>query len=841
MRAFRSVFLVLVSGALARAGVAVAAPPPPAGPHPRIALSAPALGVLKAKVGDASSATAAAIAECRKAAPTSGDSSGYQGDAWAFPASACALAWQLTRDPAFAARGIKLWRALLEDVARIGDGKACVAGASPERTVAAIERDTGYALRFIGPHAALAYDWLHDAPGVDEGLRRQSRTCFRAWLDWYGMKGYLRDQPGGNYHAAFVLAKTLIAIATAGEDGATSERNWRETVDDLFGAQIIANGLAADKGGAPQGRMHGALLGGDWPEGWQYGPLSVIEYAFAARVLEDQRVGLPQTHAWADDLTVRFLHGVLPDRGHMYVGGDTEEEAPFLPVSGGPLLATLLGPSSPRVAGWAAFLRAQLDVRRYGPVVFDALAEARAVTPADPLKSPRPPWFLARGTRNLYVRSGWNPGAFWAVFTSAPRLVDDHQHVDASNFVFARGADPLIVDPTPYGSRSTLTSNALSVDSDVVQDRYKPSQTFWGTAELPWARAVRSGITTARADVGPAFAFNNADSDVPLARRDWVFLPEGELVVIDRALTGGAGRSMYLRFRTPVPLSLSLNSGSNGTVARGASGASSVAIHAVTLRPGASPTVVARPKTGECADRAFGACTAARFPVGEYAVKLTGAQVLAVHVVDGLAKTEAPAAVTPLGGVGSSDAVIGVVVRRGGKTTYVVGDSATSARPAGALSYRTDGKADGKGTARHVVFDAPEDKQGRAAVGAEPTGDGNCLVTLSASGPRMLKGRPVIFVTAPAASGCSITEDADVLSDGTAGGAPLPSGARPASRAEVKARKIWKRIAGLHPRRYLKRVAAAAFVGLAGLMMLVWLRRRSASRRPAGRVRGQGT
>jgi hypothetical protein len=189
--------------------------------------------------------------------------------------------------------------------------------------------------------------------------------------------------------------------------------------------------------------------------------------------------------------------------------------------------------------------------------VFAALAEARGAAPSDPLgDGGRPPWYLARGTRTVYARSGWDAGAFWSVFTSAPRLVDDHQHPDASNLVFARGADGLIVDPSPYASRSTLTGNAVTVDSDVVEEDYQPSQTFWSAAELPWARATRAGVVAARADFGKAFAFNGKDSDVPLARRDWVFLPEGEVVTLDRVVTGGAARKVYLRFRTPATLAL---------------------------------------------------------------------------------------------------------------------------------------------------------------------------------------------------------------------------------------------------------------------------------------------
>ena len=33
-----------------------------------------------------------------------------------------------------------------------------------------VTHDTGYPMRWYGPYIALAYDWLHDAPGVDASL-----------------------------------------------------------------------------------------------------------------------------------------------------------------------------------------------------------------------------------------------------------------------------------------------------------------------------------------------------------------------------------------------------------------------------------------------------------------------------------------------------------------------------------------------------------------------------------------------------------------------------------------------------------------------------------------------
>src|SRR4029078_11803532 len=122
----------------------------------------------------------------------------FQDSACAFAESACAPAYPLTGAKSFAAMGVKFWRALLEDVAEMGDRKACVPGADLDAALSSVRRDTGYALRFVGPHAARAYDWCHAAPGVDEGLRKQSRACFAAWIDWYTKDGYLRTQPGAN-------------------------------------------------------------------------------------------------------------------------------------------------------------------------------------------------------------------------------------------------------------------------------------------------------------------------------------------------------------------------------------------------------------------------------------------------------------------------------------------------------------------------------------------------------------------------------------------------------------------------------------------------------------------
>ena len=769
---------VVISSVVALPRATVAAPAPPNGAHPRIFLGAPAVkDAFKAAAAKPGTAAAALVAQCQAATtqPSNISASGYQGDNWSFTASACALSWQMTGNTEHAATALKLWRALLEDVVTLGDKKACVAGAVAPAAIAAIVRDAGYAIRFIGPHTALVYDWMHDAPGVTEALRQQTRDCFRAWVTYYTQQGYLNTEPGANYHAGYVAAKTLIAIAEAGEDGTAGDTIWTQAVDDVLTKQLLGNGMATSNGGIPKGSFNGALVGGDWPEGWQYGPLSVIEYAAASRALREQGIDIGAMGQWASDLTLRHVYGLLPDKSGMYVGGDTESEAFFSSPSGSPLDATLLGPSSDQAAGWAAFLNQQLFGAGVRKTLWQALADTRAVTAVDPTPTAAtpglPPWFLARGPRNLYARSAWTTTAFWSVLTSAPRVVDDHQHMDASSFVFVRGGDSLIVDPSPYASRSSLTSNALTLESNVVVGDYKPSQTSWSGADMPLARGTASGVVAARADFANAFNFSSTASDIKLARRDWVFLPEGEIVTIDHMRTPSATAKAYLRFRTPAALTVVQAS---PLIARGDVGVSSLAIHAVKLTPATAPLLRQPVTAGDCG-AAAGGCAVARNNVWEYAWEVPGPEVVAVHAIDGLAQGEIAADVaaidaTPIDTTPAENAaVVGASVFRAQKQTFVLEPAAVPG-PA-TLTYSVPGG----NPSRHVVFDAPSDSTGRTTVTATVRG-GRCAVTLTAGAG--VTGVPAIFTLSTAASGCTVSEDANVaagtVSPGMGGFGQLP-------------------------------------------------------------------
>jgi hypothetical protein len=735
---------------------AEAAPTAPSGPHPRIWLTPPTLSALKTNMTQSGSAAASVIARCKDVAarPSKYDDAVYQGYGWAYAAASCGMAYQLTGDSSHASAGLRMFHALLEDYQTVGDG---VGGDTVE------QHDGGYSMRYFGAFSAIAYDWLHDAPGVDASLLDRARSLFKTWVEWYETNGYLKDAPGSNYHAGYFFAKTMIAIAASGEDDGSAARYWTDVVDNMYEKQLVARGFAEK----------GPLAGGDWPEGWEYGPLGTLEYALSARALGEHGVPVTDAQPWASAVVLHYHYALTPDRKGFLAGGDWGTASVNATPSPQPLLAAMAGPGSDEAAGFAAFMHANSVTDKDENPVYEALAEARGARPADFVGTPHPAFYLVPGTRKIYARSGWDDKAFWAAFTSGPKFGVDHQHLDASNFVFSRGPDPILADPSPYGSLSTLTGNAISVDSRTVQDNYRPSQSPYSHADLPWARATQNGVAAARADLARAFADDAGTSDVPFARRDWVFLPEGEIVTIDRVRTDSPSRKTYLRFRSPGAFA------QEGSSATANVGGSKLVIHAVTLS-GGTPT--ARALNGNannpCDSGAFGVCDAARFNAGEYAVAIPGPSALAVHVLDGLGTSESPADAVAVG----DPAVVGAQVTRGNTRAFVVASSARDGATAGGLGY----KAAGDRVARHVVFDAPEDANGKSAVSAKADGAACSIAITAGAGDGAFEGRPLVFQVG-AAPGCAVTEDKGAHSDPPGPGDAPPAGGPSAANGAASA------------------------------------------------------
>jgi hypothetical protein len=714
--------LLLPFASLTTAGLATAAP---SGPHPRLWLDTETRAGLAAQADVAGSPVARGAARCEAAQndPSDYDVGGWQGFEFVTTLSGCLVSWAATGSAAHLETAIKYWNVLLDDYQTVGDG----AGGDD-----VVTHDTGYAMRTFAPYSAIAYDWLHDAPGVTEELRAHARARFAAWIDYYSSSGYLRDMPGANYQAGYLFASTLIAVAEAGEAGAAGDAHWSTVVDSIW-AEDMAPALA-------QG---GVLVGGDWPEGWQYGDLSVLEYALAARALVDSGEELPGVAAWTDALVLRFAHGLTPLTRQVYTAGDTDYESVNLQPGNGPLLAAIAGPGGEQARAWARKLNRDLELENENPL-FDALALARAGGEAA-LPADLPTHHYADGTGNFYARGSWTEETVWSVFQCSRRVVDDHQHNNAGNWVLSRGPDDLVVDPSPYGTLSTLTGNAPAVDTNTLPSGYSPSQGYWGEdTHMTWARQVKSGIAAARCDYADQFRRSDVPSDVQVALRDYVLVPDGDagaVVLVDRVVTGDSARSAHLRVRTPGELGLSDDH------ATAVLGESALDIERVWSSSG-TPNVREMPQASECPSSDH-TCDVSRIAAGtEYRIDLDGPSALAIHVVTARPAQAAAPSTELLSGAGYR----GALVRQNGASVAVVTNDAADGARQSALSYAAPA-----GELVHVVLDAPVDDGGRSDVTAALEG-GNCVVAVvrHAGAGEGFEGAPLIFSTT---ADCTVSED----------------------------------------------------------------------------------
>jgi uncharacterized protein (TIGR03382 family) len=717
-------------------GVALAAPPEPSGPHPRILLDATVRSAWKAALEQGRGPVAGAAQLCDEdRSRRDHDGSLYMGAEWAKMLQACLVAWAASDKPEYLASALKYFTALLDDLDKIGDGKG--------GDKAAI-RDAGYAIRNLGPYTAIAYDWLHNAPGMTPQLRARARQRWAAWLASFKDKGYHPRDPGSNYHAGYLLAATLIAIAQGGEAAEESGPVlWKLVADEMWGKDMTA---ALSSGGV--------LDGGDWNEGWQYGPLAVAEYSLAARVAQANGIAVPGVAAWLSSVLRRHVYALTPgDR--LWAGGDFDDEHAYMAPQVMALVAVAIGDANPDDKRWAKGELSRLKLVDKDWLLYDALAAIGEPSAPVPRES-WPTWYQAASSATLFTRTTWDDHAIWFVAACAQSNGTDHRSPNAGNFVLSRGAADLIVDPSPYGSLSTLTGNAPTVASKVLPPNYIPSQGAWSEdIAWQWATKTRSGVVAARCDYADAYKFQNRKSDVPLALRDFVLLPSADghdasLVIIDRATTGDAGRRMYLRFRVPGELAIDQTGTATATI-------KDARLTIAGLPGGPAPTV-GRTAFKDCFKEGIkrGNCDAARFPVTDYRVELPGPEPRALHVIDATAASGA-ARHRPISGEGWAGVQLDAP-----RPAVVVWPS----QPNRGLSYRAPRARPGAPIS-HVVLDAPA-TDGKATVSARPDGDA-CAVTVAAGGS--FAATPLIVTLDDA---CAVTADPEQPSGVSAERKPAP-------------------------------------------------------------------
>jgi hypothetical protein len=142
----------------------------------------------------------------------------------------------------------------------------------------------------------LAYDWMYDQFSASE--RALIVKTATRWIDWYhDTPGYAESWPVENYYAGYIQGITLTGVATAG-DNADADR-------------ILA--LMRSKLANEMPVLNQRLAGGDWAEGWNYGPYSVTELTLVNALLRDLGEDWSADFDWLQALPLSLTLQVAPD------------------------------------------------------------------------------------------------------------------------------------------------------------------------------------------------------------------------------------------------------------------------------------------------------------------------------------------------------------------------------------------------------------------------------------------------------------------------------------------------------------------------------------------------
>ena len=715
------------------AGVAV-----PSGAHPRIVLDDALKATWKKAAKDPTSVVSRMISKCDVIGkdPKEYDHDVYMSFTWATSIQNCLVAWVVTDKAVYANTAIRYFTAILDDRQELGDGK----GGDES-----IRRDSGYPMRVMGPYSALAYDWLYDYPGMTPALKARARSRWKVWTDWYLEKGYHAREAASNYQAGFLLGATLIAIAQGDEAGPAGTKVWRTVVDDLWGNDM-AKALAPN----------GVMAGGDWTEGWQYAPLSIAEYALAGRALQRFAPAPKGLARYFEQVYDRHVAALAPS-GQTFANGDTEAPTGNIDVSMLTLAATAISDAALPYRQMAAEELRKLKLRFDDFVLLEALALDGGLPPRaganDDLRNTNATWHLSAGTSTLYARTQWGKDAIWTAMKCSGIGTVDHMNSDAGNVVLSRGVDDVLTDPSPYGTLSTLTSNAPTVPSKNLPPDYPPGQGFWSQETgWKWAHQMGNGTVLARCDYADQFRFREIASDVPVAHRDIIVVPsrggtDATMIILDEAVSNDPKRDLLLRFRLVPKLLL------KGNRVAAVVGTSNLALTTVTATGNPVATLV--PSTlkdcwGKTVTR--GNCDAARYPVTDYRLAVPGPTMQALHVL------------TATGGPPPAPSALATV---GGRAGVRIDDNAAvwGDGKAAVLSYQVNVPAK---NGIHVITDAP-----RNAVVTAAMQGGTCAITARGDAGSTFTKPLVLALDA----GCKLTaDDARRPTIGSATQAPSSSG-----------------------------------------------------------------
>ncbi|MEO8802107.1 MAG: hypothetical protein ABI304_08460 [Rudaea sp.] len=321
--------------------------------------------------------------------------------------------------------------------------------------------DDGYVMRFFGVGMGILYDWVYDK--LTPTQRTQIYTTANAWqTSWEnvnGCSGFAYQHPQGNYFSGYFHAKTVMSLATAG-DNPSASAEWTNWLDTQF---TTAASNPPHIGVQPYYAAH--MTGGGWPEGFgNYGPLATLNMSLPAWEVKTA-TGADLVHAnspytFPIDQADYLMHFTWPsrvyidDRDTNHSNGDAGAPPPGSANVG--LFMQVLGVlrywNAPHANAFQQYANEVVAARGDDSDAWEAFLFYDPNGPTAAL-STLPLSYFATGPNAVAARSDWSTTATWLSFRAGPYINNPQageEGFDQGSLALVRGARPLLVNGTGW-------------------------------------------------------------------------------------------------------------------------------------------------------------------------------------------------------------------------------------------------------------------------------------------------------------------------------------------------------------------------------------------------------
>jgi hypothetical protein len=401
--------------------------------------------------------------------------------------------------------------------------------------------DDGYGIRNYGVALAFGFDWLYS--GLQASTRSAVLTALDSWIDWYDSSGFSNNAPVGNYFAGFILAKAAAGIAT-GPDNTSAAGYWSSVQTTMYPSLL-------------QAIYAPSMSGGGWPEGWEYGPLAVENYALFFWAVEsgeglDWFDQIPHVHDEA-----RYMsYFAWPSLRHMDDQGTIHSGVAMTPSGmAASAMASMLayhGDSyAPTAKSFASALLATSGDDALDPwqaFLYVDSAQPQGDYTAQPLS------YFATGPNHVAVRSTWQTDAVWGSFvpgTYIDSTDSGEQGYNSGAVAIVSGDTPILANATGQLPQVDGTAGENLVYADAYNGGTRQlNNTFGATGVMQGAFGPSDATTHAQGyeDNGTFVHARGVQLEqmyepsgvVSQWTRDFAYVRPGVFVVYDRTTTNAA-------------------------------------------------------------------------------------------------------------------------------------------------------------------------------------------------------------------------------------------------------------------------------------------------------------